>query len=206
MNKPKLLLLGAGGHARACIDVIESEDRYSIIGLIGLPAEVGQPVLGYKVIGTDADLVELKKQCDYAIVAQGQICSPEMRIKSFNLLMALGYRLPRVFSKTAYVSPSAEVGEGTIVMHGAIINAVAKVGLNCIINSGSVIEHDVAVGDHSHISTGAILNGSVKIKEGTFIGSNSVLKNGIKVGANCVIGMGLSIKRDVSDQTTLKGS
>lgn len=206
MKKPYLLLIGAGGHAKACIDVIESEDRYRIAGLIGLPNEVGKQVLGYEVIGTDSELTEFTKHYTYAIVTQGQIISPENRVKSFNQLIRLGYQLPCIVSKTAYVSPRAEIGAGTIVMHGAVINADAKVGLNCIVNSASVIEHDVIVGNHTHISTGVILNGNVTVDEGTFIGSNTVLKNGIKVGVNCVIGMGLSIKRDVSAQTTLKGS
>ena len=205
MRKPEIILIGAGGHSKACIDVIENEGIYDIAGLVGLPGEVGKQVLGYPIIAADFELTELAKQYKYALVTQGQIISPENRIKSFNHLVSLGFKLPCIVSKTAYVSPSAEICAGTIVMHRAVINAAASIGSNCIINTSAVIEHEVRVGNHTHISTGVILNGNVSVEEGTFIGSNTVLKNGIKIGMSCVIGMGLSVKQDVSDRTILKG-
>ncbi len=205
MRKPEIILVGAGGHSKACIDVIESEGKFDIAGLVGLPDEVGKQVLDYSIIATDADLSELVKQYKYAFVTQGQIKSPENRIKIYNKLENMGFQLPCIVSKTAYVSSRAEICAGTIVMHRVVINADVKIGSNCIINTSAVIEHDVRIGNHTHISTGVILNGNVTVAEHTFLGSNTVVKNGIKIGASCVIGMGLSIKQDVSDQTTLKG-
>lgn len=205
MRKPEIILVGAGGHSKACIDVIENEDKFDIAGLVGLPDEVGKQVLDYSIIATDADLSELVKQYKYAFVTQGQIKSPENRIKIYNKLENMGFQLPCIVSKTAYVSSRAEICAGTIVMHRVVINADVKIGSNCIINTSAVIEHDVRIGNHTHISTGVILNGNVTVAEHTFLGSNTVVKNGIKIGASCVIGMGLSIKQDVSDQTTLKG-
>ena len=67
-----MLLLGAGGHARACIDVIEQAGGFAIAGLVGLPEEVGKSVLGYPVLGSDADLQALLAQYPYAVVAMGQ--------------------------------------------------------------------------------------------------------------------------------------
>ncbi|MBF0208959.1 MAG: acetyltransferase [Oligoflexia bacterium] len=205
MRKPEIILVGAGGHSKACIDVIENEDKFDIAGLVGLPDEVGKQVLDYSIIATDADLSELVKQYKYAFVTQGQIKSPENRLKIYNKLENMGFQLPCIVSKTAYVSSRAEICAGTIVMHRVVINADVKIGSNCIINTSAVIEHDVRIGNHTHISTGVILNGNVTVAEHTFLGSNTVVKNGIKIGASCVIGMGLSIKQDVSDQTTLKG-
>jgi len=40
MSKPSLILIGAGGHAHACIDVIEQQDKYQIAGLVGMPEEM----------------------------------------------------------------------------------------------------------------------------------------------------------------------
>lgn len=205
MRNPEIILVGAGGHSKACIDVIENEGKFDIAGLVGLPDEVGKQVLDYSIIATDADLSELVKQYKYAFVTQGQIKSPENRIKIYNKLENMGFQLPCIVSKTAYVSSRAEICAGTIVMHRVVINADVKIGSNCIINTSAVIEHDVRIGNHTHISTGVILNGNVTVAEHTFLGSNTVVKNAIKIGASCVIGMGLSIKEDVADQTTLKG-
>ena len=59
MNKPKIILIGAGGHAHACIDVIEQQDQFSIGGLVGIPEEMHSRHLGYSVIATDGDLEQL---------------------------------------------------------------------------------------------------------------------------------------------------
>ena len=56
MIKPSLILIGAGGHACSCIDVIEQQGQYQIAGLIGMQDEVHTQHLGYAVIGTDSDL------------------------------------------------------------------------------------------------------------------------------------------------------
>ena len=46
MTKPSLILIGAGGHARSCIDVIEQQGQYQIARLIGIPEEVHTQHLG----------------------------------------------------------------------------------------------------------------------------------------------------------------
>jgi sugar O-acyltransferase (sialic acid O-acetyltransferase NeuD family) len=185
-----VLLVGAGGHARACIDVIEQDGQYAVAGLIGLAQEVGASLLGYPVLGTDSDLPALRGQYGYAMVTAGQILSPALRINLFKLLAGSGWVLPAIVSPRAYVSRHAVLGAGTIVMHGAIVNAGAVVGRNCIINSQSLIEHDVIMGDHCHLSTTAVINGGAQVGEGTFIGSGSIMREGIKIGAHSVIGMG----------------
>lgn len=205
MNRPSLVLVGAGGHAKACIDVIENDGRYQIAGLVGVPDEVGTHVLGYPVIGTDDNLDELSKKFTYALIALGHITSSVRRAETFAKLLQLGFQLPCICAKTAYVSEHAKVGMGTIVMHRAVINANANIGENCIINSAAVIEHDVYIGDHVHISTGAMINGEVQIQAGTFVGSNATVKNNINIGLDCVVGMGISIKQHIPDRSVLRG-
>ena len=203
MNKPEIILIGAGGHARSCIDVVEQAGEYVISGLIGLPDEVGQEILGYKVIGTDDDLQELKFRYDKALIAVGQIRSPEIRIKLFSKLKALGFSLPYIISSTAYVSQHSVIGNGTIIMHGARINAGVKIGNNCIINSNALIEHDCNIADDCHVSTGVILNGGVYIDEGCFLGSGSILFEGLKIGRYSVVGAGLVIRKSCPDNTKI---
>ena len=206
MSKPDIILIGAGGHAHACIDVIEQDGQFNIAGLVGLPAELQNHHFGYSVIATDDYLPQLQKEYCYAFITLGQIHSPNARIRLYQQALKLGFELPVFIAPTAYVSRHATLGAGTIVMHGAIVNAGAKVGDNCIINNRSLVEHDAIVESHSHISTGAILNGGVIIGAGSFIGSGSVIKEGVIIGEGCVVGMGLSVKRNQIDQSIVRST
>lgn len=191
-----ILVIGAGGHARACIDVIETEGRYRVSGLVGLPGEVGSRVLGIDVLGTDKDIPDLVSKFGAAVIAVGQIKSPDLRIRFFSQLEQLGCKLPVIVSPNAYVSRHARVGAGTIVMHGAVVNAAATVGRNCIVNSQALVEHDVVIGDHCHIATLAVINSGVYIGAGTFIGSGALVRQLIRIGERCVIGMGQRVLKN----------
>jgi sugar O-acyltransferase (sialic acid O-acetyltransferase NeuD family) len=197
MSKPKLILIGAGGHAQSCIDVIEHQNCYDVAGLVGSSEELNSWVLGYQIFATDLELRSLSQQYPWALVTVGQIKTPQIRMRLYKDLVDLGFKLPTIVSPTAYVSPRASLGPGTIVMHGAVINAGAHIGRNCIINSCALIEHGVNIGDHTHISTGAILNGDSLIGSGSYVGSAAVIREGIKVGDGCLIGMGLSVRHNL---------
>jgi sugar O-acyltransferase (sialic acid O-acetyltransferase NeuD family) len=203
MTLPSILLVGAGGHARACIDVIEQEGRFTIAGLIGTAAEAGSEVLGYRVLGTDTDAITLARRFGRALVTVGQIKTPDVRIRLFNLLEQAQCELPAIVSPRAYVSRHAALGHGTIVLHGAVVNAGARIGRNCILNSLSLVEHDCTVGDHCHVATSAAVNSGVRIGDGTFIGSQSSVRQSITVGERCVVGMGQRVLVDCAPGTQL---
>lgn len=190
----QLLLIGAGGHSRACIDVIEQIHEWQIAGVIDRKDSRVDDILGYPVIGCDDDLAELRTQYDYAFVTVGQIRSAELKVKLFNQLKMLGYKQPDLVSPLAYVSKHATIGEGTIIMHYAMVSAAAKVGDNCIINSKALIEHDAVIESHCHISTGAIINGGVRVGEQSFIGSQTTTKQTITIPPNSFIKAGTVVK------------
>ena len=181
MKKKSLVLIGGGGHCKSCIDVIEQNNLFSIFGIIDLPEKLGNRILEYPVIGNDNDIPNLISKNSYFHITLGQISSATLRIKLFNLLKEHKANIPVITSPLAYVSKHAKIGEGTIVLHQAIINAGASIGVNCIINTKSLIEHDAKVGNHCHISTGAIVNGGVTIGDGTFYGSGAVSKEYINI-------------------------
>ena len=205
MSKPSLILIGAGGHAHACIDVIEQHGGYQIAGLIGRPDEIDDHHFGYPVIGTDTDLSNLVKTITHALITLGQIKTSAHRIRLYQQVVALGFHLPTIIAPSAYVSRHASIGAGTIVMHGAIVNAGASVGENCIINTLALLEHDATVADHCHISTGAIINGNTVIGLGSFVGSGSRIKEGASLGQNCLVGMGLAVRHNLPDNTRFAG-
>ena len=198
----EMILLGAGGHAKSCVDVIELEDVYKIIGLVGLPTEVGQVYLGYTVIADDAAIGRLARLHPNALVSVGQISSPDLRIRLFTTACAAGFRFPVIVSPRAHVSRHVSIGAGTIVMHGAVVNAGAVIGENCIVNTRAIVEHDAVIGDHCHISTGAIVNGGVQVGPGCFVGSGAVIREGLCVPGGSFIKMGSLVVRIEREQIT----
>ena len=198
-----ILLIGAGGHAKSCIDVIEQENKYKIAGLVGLPHEVGTNVLGYSVLGSDEALSELLQKYKIVLITIGQIKTATPRIRLFEQVRQMACLLPSIVSPRAYVSPHAKLAEGSIVMHDVVINAGADIGQNCIINTKALIEHDAKIADHCHISTASVINGDVRIGRGTFMGSGCHVRQSLTIGENCLIGMGQIVLTDCNDGTWL---
>jgi|TARA_B110000037_G_scaffold222702_1_gene298998 sugar O-acyltransferase (sialic acid O-acetyltransferase NeuD family) len=187
MNKKQIILIGAGGHCKSCIDVLESENKFEIIGILDLPNRFGQDILGYKIIGNDNDIPQLAKDGQNFLLTVGHLGDSKKRIKLFNLVKSNGGNLPVIISPTSYVSIHSEIGEGTIIMHHVLVNANAVIQKNCIINSKSIIEHDAVIGNHCHISTASVVNGGVKIGDNVFFGSGAVSKQGIEIPENSFI-------------------
>lgn len=179
--KENIILIGGGGHCRSVIDVIELENKFSIVGIIDKKELIGQKVLGYEVIGCDDDLEKLHETYKNAVITVGQVKSKELKLQLFTLTNILGYQLPVIISPLAYVSKHVSIGEGSVVMHHALVNANAKIGKNCIINTKALIEHDAIIEDNCHIATASIINGGVVVKEGTFYGSNATSREYIEV-------------------------
>ena len=202
---PGIVLLGAGGHCQACIDVIETEGRCRVAALVDLPANLGQKVGAYTIEYTDSDLPELLAQYPNALVTLGQIKNASLRIKLFQTLLNLNASLPSPISPLAYVSKSASLGEGSIVMHHALLNSGATVGQNCIINTKALLEHGASVGDHCHISTAAVLNGEVTIENACFIGSNATIAEGVRIGHTSLVAASAIVMRNVPPHSIVKG-
>ena len=193
----KILVLGTGGHAKSCIDVIEKQKKFRILGIIENKQSNKKVFMGYPVLGNDKDLLSLKKKCSNVLIGVGQIRNPNLRSNIFLKLKKIGFNFPVIISPKAYVSKNSKIGFGSIIMHNVFINAASRIGENCIVNTRALIEHDVEIGNNIHVSTGAIINGNVKIGNKTFIGSGSLIKEGVKIGNNCLIGMGKVVKKNL---------
>lgn len=188
-----IILIGGGGHCISCIDVLRLANNFEIIGILDVPEKVGSKLLDVNIIGTDNDISHLVSKYKNFLITIGQIKSSENRVKAFNIIKQNGGNLPVIISPKAYVSQSAFIHEGTIVMHNSLINAKAVIGKNCIINTGALIEHEASIGDFCHISTQAIVNGQVIIGKNSFIGSNSVIANNVSLPENIIVAAGACI-------------
>lgn len=201
MGVKPLILIGGGGHCHACIDVIETTGRYAIAGIIQPKSAGLEPVLGYPILGDDEALPDLLRRTAHALVTVGQITSPETRMRLYHLLKVHGAELPVIQARTAYCSRHATLGEGSILLHGSLVNASARIGANCIINTQALIEHDARISDHCHIATGARVNGGAAVGAGSFIGSGAILREGISIGEYSIIGAGQVILSDLPPHT-----
>lgn len=204
MNQQNLILLGGGGHCKSVIEVAESAG-FHILGVLDMPEDVGKPVLDYKVIGTDDDIPLYVDKAQFMITV-GFIKNPAIRMKLYDRVKAVGGHLATIVASTAHVSRYATVGEGSVVMHQAVVNAGAVIGANCIINTFANIEHDAQIGNQCHISTGTMVNGDCKVGERCFIGSQSVLANGIEIGDDIIVGAASFVRKNIREKGIYSGN
>ena len=205
-TKPEIILIGGGGHCKSVIDVIEAENKYKIVGIIDMPEKLGEKILGYKIIGNDDDTPKFAKEIQYFFITVGHLKSPALRIKLFELVKKAGGQFPVIFSPNAYVSKYSKIGEGTVIMHHAIVNANTQIGENCIINNKALVEHDCTIGNNCHISTNAVINGGLQIGDNCFIGSNSVTKQYISIAENTIIGAGAVVTKNITESGVYVGN
>ena len=184
------MLVGGGGHCQSVIDVVEATQQYEIVGIIDQAHNVGEKVSGYEIIGTDDNLGQFVHPELFFLITVGQIKNSRIRYQLYQKVQQAGGNFATIISPRAYVSSRATIGEGSIVMHDALINAYAQVGTHTIINTKALIEHGSRVGDHCHIATGAIINGDCYIGPHTMIGSRATVVHGITVGEQVVVGAG----------------
>jgi sugar O-acyltransferase (sialic acid O-acetyltransferase NeuD family) len=205
MSKIPLILIGGGGHCRACIDVIEEEGKYAIKGIVDANLAIPNEILGYPVLGNDNLISELASLDYHFLITIGQIKSGRTRKRIYHRLKQLNANIATITSPRAYISKHSSIGTGSIVMHGAIINVNSSIGVNAIINTKALIEHDCNVGHHVHISTNATINGTVNIGDEVFIGSNSTISNNIDVTSNVIIGTGSTVIKSILSEGTYVG-
>ena len=203
--REKILVVGAGGHATSCLDVIERSRQFSIGDIVGTENEVGSSLLGHRIRFTNSDLEKLSRKYRHALVAVGQIDSPIIRQNLVSILTEIGFLMPTIISSTAQVSVHAKIGIGNILMNGSIVNSQAEVGNHCIVNSNALLEHGAKIGDFVHISTGVLINGNSSVGSGSFVGSGTIVRENIHISQNVKIGMGSIILRDVPAGEIING-
>ncbi|NKB75846.1 MAG: acetyltransferase [Gammaproteobacteria bacterium] len=197
MTPKRLLLIGGGGHCVSCLDVIRLTGHYRVIGVIDKFLGLGDRIGDTSVIGSDDEIAHWLGKVDQVLITLGVVHRSGRRAELYRLLHGLGAEFAQVVSPRAYVAPDAEIGQGSIIMHDALVNSGARIGQNCIINTKSLIEHGASVGHHCHISTRATLNGDVSVGDNVLIGSHAVVFPGCQIGENTVVGGGQVVRKDL---------
>ena len=202
-----LLLLGAGGHARVVAETALATGRFSHVSFLDdrctgpsqLPDQLGWPVIGPFAAAFDPQICQ---QFPSALVAIGNAA---VRMQWVPRLAAAGYELPIVIHPTACVSPSAQLGVGTVVFAQAAIQAQAVIGSGAILNTGCSVDHDCQLGHGVHICPGARLAGEVQVGDRSWIGIGSSVIQQICIGDDVTVGAGAAVVRDLPDGITAVG-
>ncbi len=204
-TKEKLVLFGAGGHAKVVIDIIEQQGNFEIAGLLDDDLKHrGKRIFGYPVLGTRAELPALMSaQLRHAIVTIGDNAS---RAAVAAHLDQHGWRFTSAIHPGASIGRGVEIGAGSVIMAGCVVNADAHLGNHVILNTGATVDHDCRIEDGVHIAPGCHLCGGVSVGPGSFLGAGSTVTPGVRIGKNAIVGAGSTVIRDVADGARVSGS
>lgn len=198
---PPCLILGTGGHAAVLVEALRAAGGFLLAGLVG-PAPPGRD-LGLPWLGDEAALPRLRAAgITAAFVAIGDNAT---RQSLGDVLEAAGFALPVAIHPAAFVSPSATLGDGAVVLVRAVVGTGSRIGRLCIINSGAVVDHDNRIDDAAHIAPGCALSGDVTVGARTLVGVGSAVRPGISIGRDAVVGAGSAVVRDVAEGARVGG-
>lgn len=198
----KVVVVGAGGHAKVVVEVLRAAGGFDIVGLVD-PDPAHAEVLGVAVLGGDAVLPGLRAHgVAAAVVALG---SNRARERVGEKLRAMGFALPAAVHPSALVSPSARIGDGAVIMARAVLGTLAEVGDLAIVNTGAVVEHDNRIGRAAHVAPGTALAGTVTVGDRALVGVGSAVRPGVRIGADAVVGAGSAVVADVPDGAVVGG-
>lgn len=200
-----IVLFGAGGHGRVVRDIVNQQHEYDLESCI--VAVYDDYVLEKMMDGTlpilhseDAfrNFVE-KNGMVYGLIG---IWDNQVRER---LSREYPIRYTVAIHPTAIIADDVKIGEGTVIMAGAIINTGARIGRHCIINTGAIVEHDCIISDFVHVSPGVKLAGDVIIGRMTHVGIGASVIPKIVIGENVMVGAGAVVIRDISSNITVTG-
>lgn len=196
----QVVIIGAGGHAKVIADIIQKSGDI-VYGFLDDNLKKGT-IIGnnenLKVIGdfnARFTLPIIHSDLEF-IIAIGD----NSRRKEVSKTNVSSMKYYTAIHPSANIGIDVSIGEGTVVMANACINASTQIGKHCIINTGSVIEHDNHLKDFVHISPNTTLCGTVQVGESTHIGAGTTVKNNVDITSNCIIGAGAVVVKNIEEE------
>jgi sugar O-acyltransferase (sialic acid O-acetyltransferase NeuD family) len=201
----RLIILGAGGHARVVADALVAAGR-DVIGFVDAnPSVHGARLLGLPVLGADEVLDSFSPADTELANGIGSAGTPDARQRVYQAGLDRGFRFATVVHPTAIVAESATLGSGAQVLARAVIQPLAVIGANTIINTGAIIEHDVVIGSHTHISPGCVLAGEVRVGDLVHVGVGSIVIQRLSVGTRSLVAAGAVVVEAVAAGSRVMG-
>lgn len=206
MSKENVIIVGASGHSKVIIDCFEKEGKYEILGLLDSNRTIGEETLGYKIIGTDSNLSELlleNPNCKLFVA----IGDNWIRYKVIEKLSGLvpNLKFASTIHPSAQIGKNVRIGEGVVVLAGAIINCATEIGDYTIINTKASIDHDSCMLKYSSLAPNVTTGGNVVIGEYSAVSIGATIKHGVTIGCHSLIGAGALLLNDCPDNTLMYG-
>ena len=203
----RLLILGAGGHAKVVAETAISSGAFSSVVFLDdrcTGPDSCRPVLNWPVIGPLSFSLheDFLKDFEAAVVAIGHAAT---RLNWIHQLQAAGYHLPVLIHPTAWVSPSAQLGPASVVFAQVSVQSQASIGTGAILNTGCSIDHDTQLSEGVHICPGSCLAGEVKVGARSWIGIGATVIQQVRIGSDVTIGAGAAVVRDLPNSVTAVG-
>jgi len=182
MSEGAVLLVGAGGHAKAIVEALGSDRIAAYV------ASADALWLSAEWINSD-ELALQSQEPEKFVMGLGGASKDELRHRYslFERYLNSGREAPAVRHPTAHISPSAQIEAGAIILAGAIVQPDAVVGRAAIVNSGAILEHDSNLGAGSHLAPRAILLGGVTVGRCAMIGAGAVILPDREVGDEILV-------------------
>ena len=202
---PSIICWGASGHAKVVAQTLRRIGRWRLEGFIDdrSPERRGEAFCGAQVLGGREALAAARARgIEEMLLAFGDNAA---RLGLWRDLEPQGWRFPVLLDPTAVVADDAEIGPGSYVAAGAIVQPGVRIGAQVIVNSGAIVEHDSRIADGVHIAPGACLAGHVEVGGGSWIGAGSVVRDRLRIGAGVVVGIGSLVLRDMPDGVVAYG-
>jgi UDP-perosamine 4-acetyltransferase len=198
-----IFILGASGHARMVIEAAHSQANYRVVACLAADSSIGEHLLGIPVHQESESL--LKQFAQQQLQGFVAIGDNRLRRRLSEKISNLNISQPTIVSAYSYISPSAKVNSGVVVMPGAIIGANTTIGTGAIINTGCSIDHDGIIEDFVHIAPGCRLAGNVTVGANALLGIGTVVIPQRIIGRAATTGAGSVIIRNVPEGETWVG-
>ncbi len=167
----RLIILGAGAFGKTVRDIAEQSGKYDTIAFLDDDCKDDSA----EVLGKLSDFKNYIDDNTEFLVAIGD---NELRYSTIEAISKNEGKVGRLVHSSAYVSPTATVGIGTIILPNASVGTDVVISYGCIINMGAVIDHKVILGVGVHVAPGAIIKGENVIDAFTKVESGEVIQRG----------------------------
>ena len=199
MEKEKIIIIGAGQHARVVLYNIEEQDKYDVIGFLDSnDSRIGDFFEEKKILGNyqKEDLRKLSENIgtNKFFIGFGNM---KYRKKVFEYFINNGWEAVNIIHPNAVISKKAKLGRGILIECGCLITPNPIIGDNVVINTGSQVNHDNIIENHVYIASGVVLSGGIKIGENTLLDDGVIITLGCSVGENSLIGAGGVVTKNI---------
>jgi sugar O-acyltransferase (sialic acid O-acetyltransferase NeuD family) len=198
--KNKLIIIGASGHGKVVADIAIKMNTWQSIAFLDDDESI-KVSMGFEVMGKTTDAFTYEDEADFFVA----IGSNATREKIQEKLIELGLNVVSLIHPSAIIGTDVEIGIGSVVMAGVVINSSTRIGKGCIINTRSSLDHDNVIEDYVHISPGVNMAGRVKVGKGSWIGIGSVVSNNVNICSGCKVGAGAVVVKDITEPGTYVG-